>query len=127
MSETQKMHFLKQIVFYKPSNHCFSAGIGVFEKCPFLCPLFWKTLVGQKWCTLFFHNLNRTPKNSETTTFLQESGFCCKATNQFLLLGGENKLFGGTLVFFVVGGKQWFCLKSKLVIFEKKHYYSAGF
>ena len=41
-----------------------------------------------KWCTLLFHNLN---KNTETNSFLQESGFCCKATNQFLLLDGENK------------------------------------
>ena len=54
-------------------------------------------------------------KTSETTIFLQDSGFCCKVTNQFLLLGGENKkLFGHTVLV-----QKWFCLKSKLVMFEK--------
>ena len=45
----------------------------VFQKCPFLCPLFGGNTNWTKWCTLFFlHNFNRTnKKNSETTIFLQ--------------------------------------------------------
>ena len=29
----------------------------------FVPAFFWKTLIGQKWCIPFFHNLNRAPKN----------------------------------------------------------------
>ena len=62
------------------------------------------SLFGQKWCTLLFHNLNRIKKPLKSLFFfLQESGFCCKATEQFLLLGGpKDSLFFFVFVFFVI-------------------------
>ena len=61
--------------------------------------------------SLLFRNLSSIKKSIETTIFLLESGFCCKATKKLLLLDGENKktLIGHIRV-----------LWSKMVLFEKQ-------
>ena len=70
--------------------HCCSLGRGGVHQ--------W----AKKWCTLLLHNLNRTKNTSETTTFLQDSGFVVKQQKPILLLGGENKtLIGHIGVFWI--------------------------
>ena len=80
---------------------------------PDFVPLFWVWLIGQKWCTLLFQNLNRTKIKSKTTIFLQELVLWQSITKQFLLLGGENKnpgtrVFGPKNSFFLHGNKKLF-------------------
>ena len=63
------------------------------------------SLIGQKWCTLLFHNLNRTKKTKKPLKPLflcRNLCFVAKQQSQFLLLGGEAKaLIGHSCVFWV--------------------------
>ena len=88
-------------------KHYFFCRNLVCEKWPFLCPFFCVgggggSLIGQKWCTLQLKQ-NKKTQTFETTICLQALGFCCKATKQLLLMGGENKkLIGHSGVFWMV-------------------------
>ena len=76
----KNVYFKKISVFlvpFLPSNHYFCKAKSFLEKVRDFVPGFLgETLIGQKWCTLLVHNLNRTKKkkekkSSETTIFLQ--------------------------------------------------------
>ena len=60
---------------------------------PDCVPIFWGlSLIGQKWCTLLFHNLNRTKnKPLKPRFFCRKLVVVAKHEKQFLLLCGENK------------------------------------
>ena len=79
--KTHKMHFLKQIVFEKASNHYFSAGNGVLKNDRF-CALFLggggETLIGRKLCPLVSHSLDRErKKKKKTKKKLKQLLSCC--------------------------------------------------
>ena len=59
------MHFLKQIVFEKASNHYFSAGNGVLKNDRFCSRFLGETLVGRKLCPLVSHSIDRARKRTK--------------------------------------------------------------
>ena len=77
---------------------------------PVFVPVFWKTLIGQKWCALFFHNLNRT-KNLWNHYF--------SARILFLLLSNNNQILHKHEKSKTLIGHIGVCLIHKLVLFQK--------
>ena len=105
------------------SNNYFSAGIW-FLKMSVFVPVF-ASLTGQKWCTLLFHNLNRTKKEKILWNPYLSAGilfFVAKQQKQLLLLDGENKNTNWEHSCF---WSKRFCLKCKTIMFQKP-LFSAG-